>query len=726
MRPFQTFAAPLLLAAPLPFLAAVPAAAQVGTYPTASASDADRLANAIRRVGASPRDLNALIEAGELSVKVGDATAAASLFKRAEQIDPNNGRVKAGIARILVNGEHPGEALRYFALAERNGLSMAPYAADRGLAFDLIGEQERAQRDYRLALRQGDDDEVRRRYALSLGIAGKQKEALDEIDALLRKSDRGAWRARAFILAMNGDVAGANRIATSMMPAGMATGLAAFFQRLPTLSAADRAFAVHFGEVTPTPTRLADARLAPVLPPLGVDPYAPRSVQVAAAEPVAKPAQTGRDRRRGRDRTAARQVAAATPVTAAARPSVGAFPTRAAPVVTGRPTGGAGIVPAQVAATPAATMGRPVTPTPAPTAVAASQPVPAAQPAASASATAVPQTAPAQTVAARSTIVQPTSQPTVAQPAAAQPVVVASTPATTASTRTAALGPAVTTLPREASAVAATPSATPIPGVVPAVAAAPVVASATPAPAVVRPVTRPANPAPATPPRADNDSILARIVANIVVPESELATAPVRPATPATRSGSLDQAARKAERNVAAQRTTAAKPAAVAAADETTDKPLTAAQRRAKARADAAAEKAAADKPLTAAERRAKALADRKAKEEAAEKKALADKQAAEKKAAKAEPARYWVQVAGGKNKGDLDRAWSDVQKKASALAGKKAYTTPLKATNRVVTGPYKTEAEARAMVNTLAKQGVSAFTFASEAGQKMTKIDGK
>jgi hypothetical protein len=713
MRPFRTFAAPLLLAAPLPVLVGMPALAQVGTYPAPSRTDADRLADAIRRVGAAPRDLNALIEAGELSVKVGDATAAASLFKRAEQIDPNNGRVKAGIARILVNGEHPGEALRYFALAERNGLSMTPYAADRGLAFDLIGEQERAQRDYRLALRQGDDDEVRRRYALSLGIAGKQKEALEEIDALLRKSDRGAWRARAFILAMNGDVAGANKIATSMMPPGMATGLAAFFQRLPTLSAADRAFAVHFGEVTPTPARLADARLAPVLPPLGADPDAPRPVQVAAAAPVPQPAATGRDRRRGRDRDTRRQVAAAS-VATTARPTVGAFPTRAAPVVTGRGTGGAGVVPTQVATTPAPLPSRPLTPTP------------------------TPRSSPSPAVAAAT---RPTPQPgssTVAPAAtpAAQPAAVAAV-TSPAPARSAALGPAVTNLPREGSALAATamtPSATPIPGVVPAVSTTPAppttvaarAAPATPALTSVRPVTRPANPAPATPPPADNDSVLARIVANIVVPESELAAAPVRPAAPATRSGSLDQAARKAERNVAAQRNSAAKPAAVAEAEEPVDKPLTAAQRRAKARADAAAEKAAADKPLTAAERRAKALADRKAKEEAAEKKALAAKEAAEKKAAKAEPARYWVQVAGGKNKGDLDRAWSDVQKKASALKGKAAFTTPLKATNRVVTGPYKTEAEARAMVNTLAKQGVSAFTFASEAGQKMTKIGGK
>ena len=57
MRPFRTFAAPLLLAAPLPVLVGMPALAQVGTYPAPSRTDADRLADAIRRVGAAPRDL---------------------------------------------------------------------------------------------------------------------------------------------------------------------------------------------------------------------------------------------------------------------------------------------------------------------------------------------------------------------------------------------------------------------------------------------------------------------------------------------------------------------------------------------------------------------------------------------------------------------------------------------------------------------------------------------
>ena len=45
--------------------------------------DADRLADVVRRLGSAPRDLSALIEAGDLSFALGDATAAAALYKRA-------------------------------------------------------------------------------------------------------------------------------------------------------------------------------------------------------------------------------------------------------------------------------------------------------------------------------------------------------------------------------------------------------------------------------------------------------------------------------------------------------------------------------------------------------------------------------------------------------------------------------------------------------------------
>ena len=84
------------------------------------------------------------------------------------------------------------------------------------------------------------------------------------------------------------------------------------------------------------------------------------------------------------------------------------------------------------------------------------------------------------------------------------------------------------------------------------------------------------------------------------------------------------------------------------------------------------------------------------------------------------------MQVAGGANKDDLPKAWAAAQSKAEALKGKSAYTTPLRATNRVVTGPFKSDAEAREFVNTLAKQGLSAFPFTSDDGQKMTRLPAK
>ena len=92
---------------------------------------------------------------------------------------------------------------------------------------------------------------------------------------------------------MGGDTAGATRIAETMMPPGAATALQGFFTQLPRLSAVDKAFAVHFGEVIATPQRLADARL-PHEAPLPI--AAP--VVVAQAPPPTVERRGKRDRRR--------------------------------------------------------------------------------------------------------------------------------------------------------------------------------------------------------------------------------------------------------------------------------------------------------------------------------------------------------------------------------------------------------------------------------------------
>ena len=62
-----------------------PLAAQAVVQPLPGTTDADRLGEQMRALAANPNDVNALITAGELSLKLDDLSAAASLFARAEK-----------------------------------------------------------------------------------------------------------------------------------------------------------------------------------------------------------------------------------------------------------------------------------------------------------------------------------------------------------------------------------------------------------------------------------------------------------------------------------------------------------------------------------------------------------------------------------------------------------------------------------------------------------------
>ena len=95
--------------------------------------------------------------------------------------------------------------------------------------------------------------------------------------------------------------------------------------------------------------------------------------------------------------------------------------------------------------------------------------------------------------------------------------------------------------------------------------------------------------------------------------------------------------------------------------------------------------------------------------------------------AAPAEPRRIWVQVAGGADKAALPREFARLKGKApKLLAARTAWTTPLKATNRLLVGPFKTDKEAQDFVNELRKAELSGFAFTSEAGQKIEKLAAK
>jgi hypothetical protein len=91
------------------------------------------------------------------------------------------------------------------------------------------------------------------------------------------------------------------------------------------------------------------------------------------------------------------------------------------------------------------------------------------------------------------------------------------------------------------------------------------------------------------------------------------------------------------------------------------------------------------------------------------------------------EPARVWVQVAGGADKTGLPREFARLKSKApKALAARAAWTTPLNATNRLLVGPFASTKEAQTFVNELAKEDLSAFAWTSEAGQKIEKLPAK
>ncbi|HET9810337.1 MAG TPA: hypothetical protein VFP53_01415 [Sphingomicrobium sp.] len=225
---------------------AAPALASAEGVPVYAETPSDSLARNIRILADSPKDFNALIGAGRAALRLGDAQAAAGFFGRAEEVNSNSPVALAGMGAALVAIGDPSGALTYFSRAQRLGATAASIGCDRGLAYDLLGNQVAAQSDYRAALRGTDRDEARRRLALSLAISGDTKLALETLQPLIQRRDPAAARARVLVLALSGDMASANEALAYSMP-GSAARMDPFLRRLPALSKVQKAAAVHLG-----------------------------------------------------------------------------------------------------------------------------------------------------------------------------------------------------------------------------------------------------------------------------------------------------------------------------------------------------------------------------------------------------------------------------------------------------------------------------------------------
>jgi len=727
----------------------VAANAQTAAPSYSTQPDAEALAVQMRVLAVNPEDLDALIVAGELATRLGDTAGATAFFIRADHISPQDSRLLAAKAVLAVRTERPGDALRLFDRAAAAGLSLTPFMADRGLAYDLTGDQPRAQRDYREALKLGGNDETTRRLALSLGISGNRAAALELLDPLLRRSDRGAWRARAFILAMTGDVSGAGDIANSMLPPTMATGLQSFFRMLPQLGPVDRAFAVHFGELRATPERLADARLAPVLPPLPPEPVVAKPpVQVAIARPVVP----DRDKRKRRSPEPVVPRPAPPVVAVAEKPPLPTPPRESLESEQPAPT------PVQVARNDAAAPTpriptsniAPQTTTPAkveqkaeakpePKADAPAKSTPEPKPAivsgrnvvAAAEADGKPDTAPIHGTPERPTESIVASAPTVAvppRPLAVPPTQPVRSDASLLDRIVAGIGNEPAATGNEASALIDKPKRVAAPAAATAEAPA---AKPKPTPVLADCLPATSNRGRASPTRrgahpakdigcavAAKDAV--RADAGDGKGKSDTAADDCLPA-----AGGKGR--KPAASSAAAKRRAGSKATTCAAGDKAGDKGG-AEPDDASAKGKAAAADDCAPAPSAKGHKSAKAAALGKRAAKASNCPTEPDAKGKKKgEPTKKEPARVWVQVAGGAYEGDLIKAWAAVKAKAPALfRNREAWTTPLRATNRVLTGPFKTREEAQSFVNTVAKSGLSAFVFESEAGQKVEKLGAK
>ncbi len=599
---------------------------------------------ALTRLAANPRDVNALIDAGNAAMALGDSEAAMGFLGRADQLSPANPRVKATLASAMVRNENPYDAIPLFDAAERAGATDAMLAGDRGLAYDLVGDNPSAQRFYRQALAAtpaagmgGEQrDEIARRLALSLAIEGDRKGFEAALVSQLRSPDTAAWRTRAFGLAILGDDAEAVKIAYGTMTRGLADAMAPYLRYMVRLTPAQQAAAANFGhfprasQIGRDDPRAAVFASAVTRRPRGADAgLVPDGRPLGGKAATAKAESSKASRKRKRDASAAVAVAVAPPASAL-RPSP-------APTPAARPSAPTVRI---AAATPAPVFGPPTIFTPAPI---------------------------------RTPIPSPTPQPS----GKSDP-----RPSLTLNTLPAQSPPpsrvAVVTPPPSAATPVPVRAPTPSPGPAPAAsalltAAAPSALSSAPVP---RPISTPA-PTPAARPR------LADIFSDFQPPEDEAQSA-------------------------------------VAAVD--IGKIVAAKPKGADARADI---KADARGPLPGAPTGTRRSAPVETPASAKAAKTAGNEKA--KASAPTHPSRIWIQLAAGRDKAALGFDWRKQTRAAADLfKTRKGWTTPWGQTNRLLVGPFESQAAASTFLKELKKKDADAFVWTSPAGQAVDALAAK
>ncbi len=690
---------------------------------------------ALGQLAKDPRNIDALIAAGDAGIALGDNEAALGFYTRADQLVPASnpavsGKIKAAIAGARLLLDDPVEALRWYAQAESAGADPVGFAPDRGLAFDLVGDNVAAVTQYRKVLDHPVDpalrDEVTRRLALSLAIAGDRSSAERALLPLLKRQDRAAWRTHTFVLAIAGRSDEAVNVAHATMPPDLADAIAPYLRFMVRLTPAQQATVASLGKFPRAaeigrdgPQIMAYAaahpRAAIAQPPVAA-PVLAQASGSAAGE--AKPAR----RRHNGNPAAVMTTAAAVP-----EPEIVLPPPPPPPV-------------AMLAAAPPPVVAAPTSPSPAPARTsfdlaqvtgsavataptAALPPVATATPAISTPAPVVPK----PTVLSRLDL-PPVPRRTPA-PAQAGPAAIAATPAV-----------AAVTTPDHGSAQ----SIAPIPDKIPTKPAAAKTANAKPAvdkPAVDKAVKDKAVKEKTVPDQAEGDKPQKGKATRTRDAKAKHDETPAEPTD--AKSAKSKAAHGKAAKDEAAETVLPpCKPATPAKgrkgkAAKAAPAPAAKGKSRSgkKGKADNTSETCA---PQTHGDRpngpgdvsRDSDNADTgkaKGKAKGHDKTADAEKSTDKASAKGGRHARYasriWVEVLTGGDRDKMPGEWRNLVRKAHVLKKRKPYLTPWRSNFRLLTGPFDSDAEAQDFIVELRKDGVSGFEWTSPAGQAVDTL---
>lgn len=254
-RPRRLYFAVALAAAMAPALVAMnPAIGQPVVQPLPDPA-AGELKEALQLLSTNPQALSALLDAGRASLRLGDVDAAAGFFARAQAIAPSDGRVLTGLARVALVRQDAIAALQFFDRAAALGEPLEAFAGERGLAYDLVGMNTRAQVLYGQALGRAEDAEIVRRLALSYAISGDADASEATLLPLLQAQDLAAFRTRAFALAIGGRADEAVSITETMLPPRIAQRLSPYLRDMHRLTRVQQAATANFGTF-PHPTEI--------------------------------------------------------------------------------------------------------------------------------------------------------------------------------------------------------------------------------------------------------------------------------------------------------------------------------------------------------------------------------------------------------------------------------------------------------------------------------------